>query len=222
MVDVQTAKATGSDALLPDASGYLNEALGYLSPPPPRLVAVGGLSGTGKTRLARDLAPHLPPVPGAIHIRSDEVRKALFGRAPLEHLPAAAYAPEVGDQVYGAMLDIAGTCLSAGHSVLLDATWLDSDDRGRVEELATGLGVSSAAVWLECPDRHASCAGRGADERRLRRRRGGCEETARKRPRPARLGPDRRFRNARRNRGPGPRLPKDPLRTVNRAVIASG
>lgn len=151
MVDVQTAKATGSDALLPDARGYLNEALGYLSPPPPRLVAVGGLSGTGKTRLARDLAPHLPPVPGAVHIRSDEVRKALFGRAPLEHLPAAAYAPEVGDQVYGAMLDIAGTCLSAGHSVLLDATWLDSDDRGRVEELATGLGVSSAAVWLSAP-----------------------------------------------------------------------
>ena len=44
------------------------------------MVAVGGLSGTGKSLLARALAPALAPAPGAVVIRSDVERKALFGK----------------------------------------------------------------------------------------------------------------------------------------------
>jgi uncharacterized protein len=79
MVTVQTARATGRD-VPPEAADFLKRALRYLSAPPPRLVALGGLSGTGKTTVARHLAPDLPPAPGAVHLRSDEARKALFGR----------------------------------------------------------------------------------------------------------------------------------------------
>ncbi len=44
------------------------------------LVAVGGLSGTGKSLLARALAPALPPLPGAVVLRSDVERKTLYRR----------------------------------------------------------------------------------------------------------------------------------------------
>ena len=46
-----------------EARGYLERALAYLDPPPARLVAVGGVSGTGKSTLARQLAPGLGPAP---------------------------------------------------------------------------------------------------------------------------------------------------------------
>ncbi len=168
MVDVQTARATGSESLLPDARDYLREAVASLSPPPPRLVAVGGLSGTGKTRLARDLAPGLLPNPGAVHLRSDEIRKLLFGRDPLDPLPAEAYTPEVTRRVYETMLGTARTCLSAGHSVILDATWLDPEDRRLVGTLSAETGAGLDAVWLTAPenvllDRVASRRGDASD-----------------------------------------------------------
>src|SRR5262245_8421125 len=46
------------------AQNFLKAANSYLMPPAPRLIAVGGLSGTGKSTLARALAPELGPAPG--------------------------------------------------------------------------------------------------------------------------------------------------------------
>ena len=69
-------------------------ALAHLmAPPSPALIAVGGLSGTGKSMLARALAPALPPLPGAVVLRSDVERKTLFGARETERLPETAYAP---------------------------------------------------------------------------------------------------------------------------------
>src|SRR4051812_46534347 len=65
------AKARGAEHGLP----YLDAAEAMLAPPPPRLVAVGGLQGTGKSRLALALAPALGAAPGALVLRSDEIRK---------------------------------------------------------------------------------------------------------------------------------------------------
>ena len=73
------------------ARAYLRAALGYLEPAPPRLVAVGGLSGTGKTTLAAALAPELGLAPGAVHLRSDLERKTLFGVEETVRLPAQSY-----------------------------------------------------------------------------------------------------------------------------------
>ena len=70
-----------------EARDYLERALAYLDPPPARLVALGGVSGTGKSTLARQLAPELGPAPGAVVLRSDVVRKRLHGVAPGDRLP---------------------------------------------------------------------------------------------------------------------------------------
>ena len=74
-----------------EAERYLREARHYLHPPPPMVVAIGGLPGSGKSTLARALAPELGAAPGALVLRSDEIRKRLHGAAPEDRLPQAAY-----------------------------------------------------------------------------------------------------------------------------------
>jgi uncharacterized protein len=148
MVAVQTARATGT-AVPPEARDFLARATAYLHPASPRLVALGGLSGTGKTTVARLVAPHLPPVPGAVHLRTDEIRKALLGADPLSRLPAEGYGPDLTRQVYDRLLADARTCLAAGHSVILDATFLDPAQRQAARTLAADH--PAVLAWLTAP-----------------------------------------------------------------------
>ena len=91
------------------------------------LVAVGGLSGTGKSVLARALAPTLAPPPGAVVLRSDVERKALFGKCEIEPLPPDAYGPDVTARVYAAIIEKARRVVAAGHSAILDAVFARAD-----------------------------------------------------------------------------------------------
>ena len=83
MVAAQTARARGGDTQ-PETDGrrYLADACAALSPASPSLVAIGGLSGTGKTTLARSLTPDVRPMPGAVHLRSNVDRKTMVGVSP--------------------------------------------------------------------------------------------------------------------------------------------
>jgi aminoglycoside phosphotransferase family enzyme/predicted kinase len=117
--------------------------------PAPRLVAIGGVSGTGKSTLARGLAPRLAPPPGAIVIRSDVVRKRLSGARPEDRLPLEAYSPEMDRKVLARMAFDARAALRAGAAVVLDATFLDAEARGCAETIADGQGVRFDGIWLE-------------------------------------------------------------------------
>jgi hypothetical protein len=150
MVLVQTAQAT-SRKVAAEAQQYLDEALAALAPPPARLVAIGGLSGTGKTTVAQSLAPEVGAAPGAIHLRSDLERKAMRGAATQDRLPADSYTQSQRDRVYDRMFARARTLLNTGHSVLLDATFLDQATRSRAETLAHDLGLPFTGLWLTAP-----------------------------------------------------------------------
>jgi len=92
MVGVQAARLDPDDPTqVRGARAYLAAALECLVPRPPQMIAVGGLSGAGKTVLASSLAPLIGVAPGVGHLRSDLERKALFGVSPLTRLPASAY-----------------------------------------------------------------------------------------------------------------------------------
>ena len=88
------------EAELADARSYHGLARRLIAPPPPMLVAGGGVSGTGKSTLARRIAPLLGAVPGALGCRSDVIRKHLFGKGELPRLPPDAYRPQVSSRDY--------------------------------------------------------------------------------------------------------------------------
>lgn len=135
-----------------EARRYFRAAAAYLDPPMPRLVAVGGLSGSGKTCLARRLAQHLGAVPGAIHLRSDVIRKQLGGVGELRRLAASAYSREMNARVYAEIVRRARGALMAGHAVLADAVYARPAEREALDALARDLGVGFAGLWLDAPD----------------------------------------------------------------------
>ena len=100
------------------------------------LVAVGGLSGTGKSVLAGQLASAIMPAPGAVWLRSDVERKALFGVAETERLPQAAYTREATAKVYAALAAKARRVIAAGHSAIVDAVFAGSHERAEIEQAA--------------------------------------------------------------------------------------
>lgn len=120
-----------------EAKRYFDLAGRLIAPKPPLLVAIGGFSGTGKSVLARALAGIIGPPPGAVIVRSDVVRKHLFGVSETTSLSDEAYRAETTQRVYETLSRIAGQVLAQGVSVVLDATFLREAQRTALTELAS-------------------------------------------------------------------------------------
>lgn len=136
---------------LDQARMYLKAAQSFLDMPPAQLMAIGGLSGSGKSTRARREAPAIGRAPGAIILRSDELRKRLWACPEYETLSKEAYAPEENARIYGHIFALAETVLAAGQSVILDATFRESNWRDRCEGLAHDGNVAFTGLWLDLP-----------------------------------------------------------------------
>jgi aminoglycoside phosphotransferase family enzyme/predicted kinase len=134
---------------LREIESYAALAGQLLSPGPPVLVAIGGISGTGKTSVAREVASFIGAVPGALHLRTDVERKVIQGVALSQPLPQEAYAAEARDDVYRRIFKKAEVALDAGHSAIVDAVFPDEAGRALLHELAQGAGVAFWGFWLE-------------------------------------------------------------------------
>jgi hypothetical protein len=154
-----SAAASARPAIFRTARTYFDLAGRLIAPPPPRLVAVGGLSGTGKSILARALAPELAPAPGAVVLRSDVERKARFGVGETERLPAEAYAPDVTAAVYTTLADKARRVIAAGHSAIVDAVFARPHER----EAIAAAGGRGLFLTADLTTRLTRVAGRAAD-----------------------------------------------------------
>ena len=134
-----------------DGTALLRAGRAYLAPAPARLIAVGGLQGTGKSTLARGLAPALGAAPGAVLLRSDELRKRRFGLVPEAPLPPEAYAEEISRAIHEELFMNAEAALRQGHCVALDAVFLDPAHRRAAAAIAARIGVPFQGFWLEAP-----------------------------------------------------------------------
>ena len=143
------ADAQARPAIERSARKYFDCACRLIEPPPPVLVAVGGLSGTGKSALARALAPALGPPPGAVVLRSDVERKALLGADEHDRLPNEAYAPAVTARVYAAVAEKARRAIAAGHAAVVDAVFAKDEERAAMKQAVDGLGVPFHGLFLE-------------------------------------------------------------------------
>ena len=141
-------------------------ALDLLKPAVKPIVAcTGGLSGTGKSALSRALAPLLPPIPGALVLRSDVERKALFGVPEKQQLPPEAYRPEVSERLYAVLKDHARRIARGGHSVIVDAVLAKPDERRVIEDIARECHADFRGLFLtaDLDTRLKRIGGRGPD-----------------------------------------------------------
>jgi aminoglycoside phosphotransferase family enzyme len=106
----------------------------------PALIVVGGLTGTGKTRIALDLARRY----GMEWVATDVIRKLIAGLdpfTPARHPPGSGlYTPSHGRRTMRALLREAGSLLRAGRPVVLDGTFRRRAERAAVRRLARRPG----------------------------------------------------------------------------------
>ena len=136
---------------LAEAHSYLSLASALLHPNAPILIAIGGLSGVGKSTIAQALAPDFKPSPGARVVRSDIVRKRVFNVTPETKLPPSAYENAITDRVYAALQDQVAAALAAGYTAIANATFLREEERRRIAACAERCGVPFVGLWLEAP-----------------------------------------------------------------------
>ncbi len=155
-LDLSPQGATGW-ALLPLMLSLQSEdptaADGLLQPAAPQLIAIGGLSGTGKSSLARLLGGLYGRRPGARVLRSDVFRKRLAGLPPETRLPPSHYTRRNDADTYEALFESADDHLACGSTVILDAVFLNRSEREVAEALAQQARVPFTGIWLEAPDR---------------------------------------------------------------------
>jgi uncharacterized protein len=130
---------------------YFSAAMGYLNPPAPIMLGIGGLPGTGKSTLARALAPSLGAAPGALIARSDEIRKRQHGAEPEQRLPKSAYTEANSMAVLNELTRLAEQAAAGGHAVIADATFMDPTHRSMIEAAARRAGVPFLGIWLTAP-----------------------------------------------------------------------
>ena len=159
----QSSNAAAADSSRRELGRYLEVASASAEAPQGRLVICHGVSGSGKSHLARRLCQQL----GWIRLCSDIERRRLFGRwgglmalAPLHGNP---YGPEVSERLYGeVLLSAAEQIVAAGESLIVDATFLRRGDRQRFQRLAERC--AAGFLILDCR------VGKELAEARIRRR----------------------------------------------------
>ncbi len=135
----------------PEIIGLLRLAKNHLDPAEPRLLLTTGLSGSGKTTIARQVAAQLP----AIHIRSDIERKRMHDVAELTNTGSGVaqgiYAADSSTATYAELARLAVVALESGFSVLVDAACLQIDQRRLLLDVANRLGCAGVILEIVAP-----------------------------------------------------------------------
>ena len=138
-------------SLLSEARQYFDLAESLLTPARTVVVAIGGLSGTGKSTIASLVAPYLGLAPGARILNSDRIRKRLHGVPVNAKLPNGAYRPEVSEKVYAILRQETERALHVGFAVVVDAVFDLPREREKLEQLAVGGRIPFTGYWLQAP-----------------------------------------------------------------------
>ncbi len=166
-------------------------------PNQPRLVAIGGLSGTGKSLLARTLASEIMPMPGAVVLRSDIERKAMFSVAETETLSKSAYTAEATAKVYATLAAKARRVVAAGHSAIVDAVFAQPVERADIAKAADSADFTGLFLTADLQSRLERVGARTRDASDANR--GDCARSGKIRAGPHQLGESRCVRHPGRN-----------------------
>jgi len=120
---------------------------------PPEIFVFFGLIATGKSTVAEAWATQN----GMKSFNSDRVRKELAGMVPQrqqrEAFNAGIYSTEFTRKTYDALLAHTEETITAGHSVVLDASYSSMSERKRVVAFAKKRNVGLTFIHCICPER---------------------------------------------------------------------
>jgi hypothetical protein len=140
LVSWREGKFKAAEEYIEVAEYFLGDRLTYI-------VAVGGLSGTGKTTLNQRLSAELH----GIQLRSDVIRKDLLDLENSERAGEAGYGVSINKATYERMFEMAVSILRAGFPVFVDATFRNQEDRELIKALALNNNVPFVGLWCEVP-----------------------------------------------------------------------
>ncbi|MBW4678887.1 MAG: AAA family ATPase [Microcoleus vaginatus WJT46-NPBG5] len=119
LLDDPSVSSEEKEKPLETAKKYYNLAWQYTQPRQGEIILMSGLSGSGKSTVARYLARHT----NAIHIRSDAVRKHLGGISLNQRGGENLYTPEMTHKTYNRLLELGVILAQQGWRVILDGKY---------------------------------------------------------------------------------------------------
>ncbi len=136
-----------------EAALYFDLAFGYLPHGyKPKLIMMCGLTGAGKSEIAK----HLSRLIDAVVLSSDIIRKQLAGMSEYEkdlsEFGKGIYTEEMTEKVYDALAEKAYSLLREGRNVILDATFLKEKQREKVKQKLRRLNIEPAVVFVDVDD----------------------------------------------------------------------
>lgn len=150
VIATQVEEGAGQpEQLVAEARSYFQFSRLLLFKKGPRLIVIGGFSGSGKTTVADALAASLGAPPGARILESDRIRKRMYGVSVEERLTPEAYRPAISEKVYAEMARRAVEILRSGGSVIVDAVFERLASQNLIRSASTEAGVPFEAVWLD-------------------------------------------------------------------------
>jgi predicted kinase len=136
------------------ARSYLDLAKRWTQPMQPisaALILTHGLSGSGKTTVSQDILQAV----GAIRLRSDVERKRLAGMpatiSSQSEIGEGLYASDATEATYRRLFTLAQSILNAGYTVIVDATFLQSKQRGMFSMWADKHRIPFSMVSVTAP-----------------------------------------------------------------------
>ena len=147
LLDDPAIPQNDKDEAQKSASDYYTLAWKYTQNKQGKLILMSGLSGSGKSTVAKNLAQEI----NAIHIRSDAVRKHLAGISIKEKGDNSIYSPEMTIKTYNRLLELGKLLTNSGFTVILDAKYDKVSLRQPVIEFATQNNVDLEILYCDAP-----------------------------------------------------------------------
>lgn len=147
MLDDDSVSTAQKAQISQTAADYYKLAWEYTKLHRGKLTLMSGLSGSGKSTAARYLARRT----GAIHIRSDAVRKHLGGIPLNERGCQDLYSDEMTARTYGRLLELGIMLADRGWDVILDAKFDRQNLRTDAMNLAQSRGFPLQIVYCTAP-----------------------------------------------------------------------
>lgn len=147
LLDDPAIPQTEKDHAQKSADDYYNLAWKYTQRPQGKLILMSGLSGSGKSTIAKNLAQEI----NAIHLRSDAVRKHLAGISIKEKGDNSIYSPEMTEKTYNRLLELGKLLTKQGFTVILDAKYDQVNLRQPVLDFVNQNNLNLEILYCDAP-----------------------------------------------------------------------